>query len=145
MATIAVVDDSISIRQIFEYYLQDVGHTVLLAANGIEGLKLLAEHSVDVALVDANMPGMHGLALCEAAKANPLTAHVPVVLMTACVSRDLVARALAAGALEVLSKPFDVVSVEATLRHYAETAARTRAAAAPGLTAEQMRAFGDRN
>jgi CheY-like chemotaxis protein len=145
MATIAVVDDSISIRQIFEYYLQDVGHTVLLAANGAEGLKLLAEHSVDVVLVDANMPGMHGLALCEAAKRNPLTAHVPIVMMTACISRDLVARALAAGALEVLSKPFDVVSVEATLRHYAETAARGRSAGAPGLTAEQMRALGDRN
>jgi CheY-like chemotaxis protein len=126
MATIAIVDDSTSIRKIFEYYLQDVGHQVVLAATGTDGLKLITEQRVDVALIDANMPGLHGVDLCAALKANPATQAVPVVIMTACVSQDLVARALAAGALEVLAKPFDVVAVEETLRRYAEAAAGSR-------------------
>ena len=137
MATIAVVDDSASIRKIFEYYLQDVGHRVVLAANGAEGLRLITEQAVDVALIDANMPGMHGLAVLSALKANASTQGVPVVLMTACVSQDLVHRALAAGALEVLAKPFDVVAVEAMLRRHADAASAAR-----GMRPEPGPAFG---
>jgi CheY-like chemotaxis protein len=148
MATIAVVDDSASIRKIFEYYLQDVGHRVLLAASGADGLKLITEHSVDVALIDANMPVMHGLALCAALKANPQTQGVPLVMMTACVSQDLVARALAGGVMEVLSKPFDVVAVEAMLRRYADEGAQTRANPAgslPSLGIDRLRIPIDHN
>jgi CheY-like chemotaxis protein len=139
MATIAVIDDSPSIRKIFEYCLEDMGHTALFASNGAEGLKLLAENWVDVVLVDANMPVMNGLALCEAVRANPLMGHLPIVMMTACISRDLVARALAAGAREVLSKPFDVAEVEAKLQQHAENAAQLRLGPASALTSSQVR------
>jgi chemosensory pili system protein ChpA (sensor histidine kinase/response regulator) len=112
---ILVIDDNRSILETLSYLLAAIGHSAKVTEDGEEGLKIAAEGEVDLILTDVDMPRIGGLAVCESIKSNPRLQHLPVVMMTGRPSRDLVERALAAGARAVVPKPFDLSLLEATL------------------------------
>jgi two-component system chemotaxis response regulator CheY len=103
-----VVDDSDTIRLEVRTRLGPVGFEVLEARDGVEGLKVSAQHP-DIALIvlDVNMPVMNGLEMLERLKANPVTADIPVLLLTTEVQESLMQRAKNAGAKAWLIKPVD--------------------------------------
>ena len=74
--------------------------------NGLDGLKKAAEINPDLILLDMRMPGMSGFELMQEFKKNPKIRDIPIIFLTADHDRDNVARALAAGAVDYITKPF---------------------------------------
>ncbi len=75
-----------------------------------------AHEGWDAFLLDGMMPGIDGYETCRRLKADPVTASIPVIFLTAKTSRDEVAQALAMGATGALPKPFDPLTLASELR-----------------------------
>ncbi len=104
---VLVVDDVPANRELLEGRLADLGYTVHQASDGIEALEAIAAEEPDLVLLDIDMPRLDGISVCERLKAHPTRRLVPVVVLTAYQDRDTRIRAIAAGADDFLSKPFD--------------------------------------
>jgi two-component system cell cycle response regulator len=115
-ARILVVDDIAANLRLLEARLNAEYYEVSLAASGPEALARAAEWLPDVILLDVMMPGMDGYEVCRRLKANPLIAHIPVVMITALVDPAERVRGLEAGADDFLSKPVDHPTLFARLR-----------------------------
>ena len=111
MPSVLIVDDNTSVLQSLELFFQYEGYTVHLAADGATGLRLAAEKGPDIVMLDVEMPQMSGVAVCKALKENPALSRLPVVMMTGRPLRGLVEQSRAAGADEVLGKPFELASL----------------------------------
>ncbi|PTX92442.1 response regulator [Opitutus sp. ER46] len=111
--TLLVIDDNQSVRESLRFLLLRRGYHVLAAADGPEALDLAAQHTVDGAMVDVNMPGMSGIEVCrilhERAAADGR--RIAVWMMTGARSPEVLRQAREAGALELLGKPFDIPSL----------------------------------
>ncbi len=104
---ILVVDDSRVMRQIVVRTLRQAGlggHDVVEATNGKEGYDAVVRHDPDVVLSDWNMPEMDGIDMLRSLRANGR--DVPLGFVTSEGSPEMVARAEAAGAVFVITKPF---------------------------------------
>lgn len=104
---ILVVDDQQANRVLLRDLLEVRGHEVMEAANGTEALARVQETPPDVVLLDVNMPGMDGFEVCRRLKAEPKTAAIPVLLVTAMAHREQRLEGIAAGANDYLTKPID--------------------------------------
>lgn len=113
--TILVVDDAPLLRELGSLFLGRAGR-VLTAANGEEALAVARLEHPDLVIADFGMPGLDGAALCEALKHDPLLGCTPVVLMVAGQDGEQRARAVRAGADDVLDKPIDRVTLLDTAR-----------------------------
>lgn len=91
------------------------GFDVLWAESAEEGLRLATEHAPDVVLADLVLPGMTGLELCEALKADPRTRHIPVIMLTGRSRQEFEGRALEAGCERYLEKPIGPLEVLHTI------------------------------
>lgn len=105
---ILIIDDETDIRDVASASLELVGEfDVLTAASAQEGISVAAREVPDAILLDLMMPEMDGCQVLEHLKRSPVTAEIPVILLTAkahAMSLESVQRAGAAG---VLLKPFD--------------------------------------
>ncbi len=106
MAKILVVEDERDIRDLMAFTLQFAGHEVLTANNGEDGLRLALKELPELILSDVRMPKMTGYEMCRQIKAEPATAHIPVVFLSAKGQDQEVQDGLDAGAAEYLLKPF---------------------------------------
>jgi DNA-binding NtrC family response regulator len=103
--TVLVIEDDDSIRRVIEFSLQEDGHRVLTAADGLAGLDLATHTGIDLVISDIRMPQMDGLELLARVKA--MHPDLPVVLLTAHGSIDTAVEAMKLGAFDFLTKPFD--------------------------------------
>ena len=102
-----VVDDDDDVREVTAFALELIGgYEVLAADGGAAALELARLHRPDLVLLDVMMPGMDGPATFRALRADPATAPIPVVLLTAKVQIGL-HRDEHDGLAGVISKPFD--------------------------------------
>src|SRR5262245_42044674 len=102
-----VIDDSRVVRIIIGGILREIGMEVLEAADGVEALDQLKNHSdVALMLVDWNMPRMNGFDFIRAVRADHAYDAVRILMVTSEAQGDQVTRALNAGANEYLMKPF---------------------------------------
>jgi len=104
-----IVDDSSVMRKIVERSLRQAGielSKVFEAANGAEGLAVLAEHQVELILCDINMPVMDGLEFIKALSGVENAKRTPVVMITTEGSEAHVVQALSLGARGYIRKPF---------------------------------------
>ncbi len=130
--TVLVIDDDETNRYILTSWLTRAGHTVLGAADGSAGLALLEEAGrslPEVAIIDVQLPDMSGFEVCERIKADPRTAFLPVVHVSAvAVNAEDHTEGLSRGADAYLDQPIDpnefLATVTAALRY---TRARRRA------------------
>ena len=106
MATVLVVEDNLQNLKLARLVLQRAGHEVMSADSGEAGLALAREQPPDLILMDVQMPGMDGLSATRLLKANPLTAHVKVVALTALAMKGDAERILAVGCDVYLAKPY---------------------------------------
>jgi DNA-binding response OmpR family regulator len=105
VAQIMVIDDDPDTVKILAHYLRREGFNPIEATSGAEGLRILAEHPADVILLDLMMPEMDGFAVMRELKKDPLTAEIPVIMVTA--RDDLNARSegISLGVADFLAKP----------------------------------------
>ncbi|CAN5144173.1 response regulator [soil metagenome] len=118
---ILYVDDEPDIRTIVGMALAlDPAIDVRMADSGQQALALLGEGMwmPDLALIDMMMPGISGIEVMQAMRTQSRTASVPVVFVTASARGAEVERYLAAGAVGVISKPFDPMRLARTVRDY---------------------------
>jgi|GEM_PF-611693 len=113
--TVLVIDDDPSVRELLQRFLEKEGFRVETATNGKDGLRRAKELKPNVITLDVMMPGMDGWAVITALKADPETAHIPVVMLTMVRDKNL---GYALGAVEYLTKPVDRDQLVAALKRY---------------------------
>ena len=114
---VLVADDEDDIRALVGLAVRRAGCTVATeVADGTQALIAARTDPPDLAVLDVSMPGATGLEVCTALRADPATAGVPVLLLSAGATPDDVARGLAAGADAYLVKPFSVAGLVARVR-----------------------------
>ena len=106
-ARVLVIDDDPVILELLRINFEIEGFEVLRAADGEEGLQRARTDEPDVVLCDIMMPRLDGLELLTRLRHDPLTAHLPVVLLSAKAQKVEVERGLALGADDYVTKPFD--------------------------------------
>ncbi|MEO6906764.1 MAG: hybrid sensor histidine kinase/response regulator [Abditibacteriaceae bacterium] len=112
-AQVLVVDDIEANRKVLFYRLEEQGHAVVMARNGIEALEKMQSQSFDLVLLDIMMPEMDGYAVLERLKSDKVLQHVPVVVISALDEMDSVVRCIEMGAEDYLSKPFNPALLKA--------------------------------
>lgn len=113
---ILIVDDEDDIREVAALSLETVGgYEVLSARSGAIALELAAAEKPDAILLDVMMPDMDGPTTFQRLRAQPSTASIPVVFLTAKVQPSERARFASLGANAVLSKPFDPLTLASEL------------------------------
>jgi len=105
MARILVVDNDARNLRLAVAALEQAGHAVLSAAGGAEGIEAALAHAPDLVLMDVQMPGVDGVAALRRLRAEPRTAALKVVALTALTMKGDRERLLAAGFDGYLEKP----------------------------------------
>ena len=109
---ILIIDDEDDIRDVAALSLETVaGWDVVVASSGAQGLARAIEHLPDAILLDVMMPGMDGPTTLRELRKNPVTAKIPVMLLTAKVQASDQRRFADLGVEAVLFKPFDPMTL----------------------------------
>jgi DNA-binding response OmpR family regulator len=117
MARVLLIDDDPAILRLLEVNFRMEGFLVDAAAHGEEALAIATTTPPDAVILDLMMPGMDGRQVFDSLRAEPATADVPIVFLTARGRDDAL---IAEGAI-VVQKPFDTVDLVATVRTLVET------------------------
>ncbi len=105
---ILVVDDFSTMRRIIKNLLKELGFTNIEEADdGATALPMLKQGHFDFLVTDWNMPGMTGIDLLKAVRADPALAHLPVLMVTAEAKREQIIMAAQAGVNGYVVKPFN--------------------------------------
>lgn len=115
-ARVLVVDDIAPNVKLLEAKLTSEYYDVITATSGPAALERVAADMPDIVLLDVMMPGMDGFEVCKIIKSNPVTAHIPVVMVTALTDATDRVRGLEAGADDFLSKPVNDLALMARVR-----------------------------
>jgi twitching motility two-component system response regulator PilH len=103
MARVLIIDDSSFQRRILTSLLEGLGHTVLTAVNGREGLYTAVREKPDLIITDLLMPDLDGFAFLREAKTAGIT--IPVLILTSDIQTATKNKCLALGAAGVMNKP----------------------------------------
>ncbi len=104
---VLVVEDNRTISSVVKYFLELEDFEVLLAEDGRIGLKTAQRERPKVIVADVNMPGMDGIAMVKALRADPVTSNVAILMLTSEDNLDSETRALSAGADDYILKPVE--------------------------------------
>ena len=111
--TILLVDENpINIR-VLHQSLRDIGR-LLFAISGIDALKILEDHRIDLVLLDINMPGLSGFDTCSEIKRR--WPDIPVVFVTSHQDVETEVKALASGGIDFIQKPINPPAIQARVR-----------------------------
>lgn len=106
MARVLVVEDDGDVRRLVEMKLKLDGIETITATNGQEALDVLAETSVDLVILDLQMPVMGGIETCRRIREDETLADLPVVMLTARAQAADIQEGLSTGATDYVVKPF---------------------------------------
>jgi|TARA_R110000868_G_scaffold238246_6_gene492801 two-component system chemotaxis response regulator CheY len=113
---ILVVDDFSTMRRIIKNLLKDLGFTNIQEADdGNTALPMLQQGDFDFVVTDWNMPGMQGIDLLRAIRANPSLKHIPVLMVTAEAKKEQIVAAAQAGVNGYVIKPFTAATLKEKL------------------------------
>jgi len=132
-ATILIIEDDPLAAKILERQLSHDRYRVLTAYNGLQGLKMCRENPPDLVLLDLMLPGVDGFEVLSQLRADPRTADVPVVIVSA--KTDYTDREMATrlGATAYLTKPFKWAELLETVHSLLQQAPRRGTAAGKGI------------
>jgi CheY-like chemotaxis protein len=105
MARVLIVDDEEYIRDLIKEVLLAQGHEFELAASGAAAFEILRKKSIDLIIVDRNMPGMTGIEVVQLIRQNPKTKAIKVLMCTGSSVTKEIDEAFAAGADDYVLKP----------------------------------------
>jgi PAS domain S-box-containing protein len=121
-AGILVADDNADMRDYLTRLLRSAGHRVVAVADGRSALEAARAHAPELVVSDVMMPGLDGLELVAALRAEPRTAGTPVLLLSARAGQEASIEGLEAGADDYLVKPFSSAELLARVRANVELA-----------------------
>jgi two-component system phosphate regulon response regulator PhoB len=117
---ILVIEDETDILEVIEYNLRREGYQVVTALDGEQGLASARTTSPDLVLLDLMLPGLDGIEVCQRLKQDPITASLPVIMVTAKTEESDVVLGLGLGADDYIAKPFSprelIARVKSVLR-----------------------------
>lgn len=114
--TVLAIDDDPMVLEILQGAI-GTDYTLLLAADAGSGLALANSHPApDIVLLDVKLPDRHGYDVCQMLKQNPATENIPVIFLTSHSDVDNITRGLTLGAVDYVSKPFNLPILMARLR-----------------------------
>ncbi|KAA0258875.1 response regulator [Deferribacter autotrophicus] len=108
MATILIVEDENSLRELIAFNLQSEGFKTVEASDANEALMFLEEIEPDLILLDIMLPGLKGTQLLNILKSTPKTASIPIIIISARDEEDMIVKHLELGAKDYLTKPFSI-------------------------------------
>jgi diguanylate cyclase (GGDEF)-like protein len=114
--TILIIDDSVPLHKLIKAHLEPDNVKVKCAHNGEAGLALAASLRPSLIVLDIEMPRPDGFDVCRRLKANPVTANIPVLFLTANPMVSEKVKAFDLGAVDYITKPFKVVEFRARIR-----------------------------
>jgi len=104
---ILVVEDEPEHIEVLKDHLEDAGYTVLVAKNSYEALQRVRHSQPDLILLDLGLPGMSGEELLSELKDNPLTFHIPVIVITGQSDKEIKVKVIRSGVDDYLIKPYE--------------------------------------
>jgi two-component system, chemotaxis family, chemotaxis protein CheY len=107
MASILVVDDSTTMRQMVAFTLTSAGHEVVEAPDGNKALGFAKQRKFDLVITDVNMPGMNGIDLVQSLRGLPDCKFIPILVLTTEAGDELKQKGKSAGATGWIVKPFN--------------------------------------
>ena len=110
------IDDSESIHALLRVRLRDESVEIFSALDGSSGLEMAKQVGPDLILLDVEMPGSNGFAVCHELKRDPSTNSIPVIFLSGAGATDEKIRGLDAGAVDYITKPFDAAELRARVR-----------------------------
>jgi DNA-binding response OmpR family regulator len=113
---VLVAEDDRDISELVALYLQKAGWTPHIAPSGDEALAYARRHPVDVVILDVMLPGLSGLEVCRALRADKATADIPIIIVTARGEEADRIVGLEIGADDYVSKPFSPAELVARIR-----------------------------
>lgn len=111
MAEIYIVEDDRDIQEIESIALKNSGHTVQGFSNGKDFFRAVSEKMPDLVLLDIMLPDMDGNEILKKLRQNEMTAHVPVIMVTAKTAEIDMIKGLDIGADDYIKKPFSVMEL----------------------------------
>lgn len=111
---ILVIEDHVTVAKNIETYLSMQKYAVTVVHDGVQGLERAMTNDIDLVILDINLPGMDGFALCTELRRRGKT--MPVLMLTARDARTDIVTGLDAGADDYLKKPFDLTELLARVR-----------------------------
>ena len=117
---ILVVEDSAPVAAVIQVALAKAGYRVLVATDGLEGLKLALSERPRLIITDSVMPRMDGFGLHRALMANPMTSDIPVIMLTSKASSEDEQKALDSGFIDFIPKPVQPVRVVSRVKRVLE-------------------------
>ena len=103
---ILVVDDEPTIVRLMEFILARQGHEMIVAVNGEEALQKIKTHQPDLVLLDIMMPRIDGYEVAQRVRADPQTAALPIIMLSAKAQDEDIRRGVEVGVDEYVTKPF---------------------------------------
>ena len=105
MSRILVVEDDLSIQALLHDFIQEAGHSVILASDGVEALAKYSEQDFDLVLLDIMLPKIDGYGVCEVIRQK---SDVPIIMLTALDGEENQIRGLDLQADDYITKPFSM-------------------------------------
>jgi CheY-like chemotaxis protein len=109
--TVVLAEDDPDIQLVARLALKRAGFTVRVVGNGQEALDAIQQDPPDVVLLDWMMPELDGPETCRRLKADPVTAAIPIIFLTAKSQEAEIKRGLSLGAIGYVTKPFDALTL----------------------------------
>ena len=104
---VLIVDDDLAVLRMMEYIFDRADYEVHLAASGPEALSKVNETKPDLIILDVMMPDVNGLEVCQRLRAEPASAHLPIIMLSAKDQLEDKVNGFEAGADDYVAKPVD--------------------------------------
>lgn len=116
MPKILIIDDDVTITELMKALVKMEGHEPTTVNDSLQALEIAQTIKPDLITLDLMMPGLTGFELCERMKNDPKFADVPIVIVSARDDAESKAKALQAGAIKYITKPFGVDEFIGTIK-----------------------------
>src|SRR5436190_11630938 len=126
MKSILLIDDNLDTLQVLGEMLRARGYNVQPLSDGNLAVPLAKNTAPDLIMLDINMPGMNGYQVCESLKSDSKTKDIPVIFLSALGKSADIMRGFSAGAVDYITKPFQIEEVESRVRSHLELQSKNR-------------------
>lgn len=113
---ILIVDDELDILIPIQFLMEQQGYSVMTAQRGEDALDLIYQYKPDLVLLDIMLPGIDGWQVCEIVRLNPNYRDIKIIFLTARGRKEEIAKGLALGADDYITKPFSNAKLVAKVK-----------------------------